>query len=179
MLQLDFSGVPHLTTDRLLMRSISVQDLEALHQLRLNEEVNVMVGRVTPTDLSQTLQYIDKIEDLVEKKECLYWVLTLKEQNELIGIVCCWNFDVQNEIVEIGYEMLTEFQGRGLMKEALKRIINYSFSDLKARLITAFPSIVNVSSVALLTALNFQLADKPHSNIHTNVAGMVTYVLKK
>lgn len=116
---------------------------------------------------------------MVERKESLYWVITLKEENSLIGTICCWNFDVQNEIVEIGYEMLPEFRGRGLMKEALKKVIEYTFDGLNAKLITAFPSGVNDRSVGLLEALGFQLEDKCYNNKHTNVTDMVTYTLKK
>jgi len=179
MLTLNFSDFPKLTTERVLLRRICAEDLESIHQLRSDQAVNIMIGRETPVNLSQSSEFIIKIEDLVEKRECLYWVLATKEENSLIGTICCWNFDVQNEIVEIGYEMLPEFRGRGLMKEALNKVIEYTFEGLNAKLITAFPSGVNENSVAILKALNFQLEDKSYNNKHTNVADMVTYVLKR
>ncbi|WP_316819309.1 GNAT family N-acetyltransferase [Pedobacter nyackensis] len=179
MLKLDFSAVPHLTTERLLLRSIDAQDLKAIHQLRSDEAVNIMVGRETPTALSQSREFITKIGDLVENRECLYWVLAFKEENSLIGTISCWNFDIENEIVEIGYEMLPEFRGKGLMKEALKKVIEYTFQRLNAKLITAFPSGVNANSVGLLKALNFQFSNNPYNNKHTNVADIVSYILKK
>jgi ribosomal-protein-alanine N-acetyltransferase len=179
MLTLNFSEFPKLTTQRVLLRGICAQDLESIHRLRCDEAVNIMVGRETPTNLSQSREFIAKIENLVERKESLYWVIALKEENSLIGTICCWNFDVQNEIVEIGYEMLPEFRGRGLMKEALKKVIEYTFDGLNAKLITAFPSGVNDRSVGLLEALGFQIEDKSYNNKHTNVTDMVTYTLKK
>lgn len=179
MLNLNFSEFPQLTTDRLLLRNTIAQDLASLHQLRSDQDVNILVGRETPTTLSQTEAFIVRIQGLIEKKESLYWVLSLKGQDRLIGTACCWNFDVQNEVVEIGYEMLPEFQGRGLMKEALQKLIAYTFDVLNAQLITAFPSGVNVKSIALLKSLNFQLEDQSYSNSHTDIADLVTYVLKK
>ncbi len=179
MLTVGFSEFPKLITERIILRRICAQDLESIHQLRCDQAVNIMVGRETPTNLSQTLGFITKIETMVEKRECLYWVIAFKEGNSLIGTICCWNFDVQNEIVEIGYEMLPEFRGRGLMKEALNKVIDYTFEELNAKLITAFPSVVNENSVALLKALNFQLENKSYNNKHTNVADTVTYVLKR
>lgn len=179
MLTLNFSEFPKLTTDRMLMRPICAQDLEAIHRLRSDRAVNILVGRETPTNLSQTEEFIAKIEGMVERRECMYWGLALKEENSLIGTICCWNFDVQNEIVEVGYEMLPEFRRRGLMKEALSKVIEYSFESLNAKLITAFPSGVNDRSVGLLEALNFQLADNSDYNKHTNVADTVAYALKR
>lgn len=179
MLNLNFSEFPKLTTERVILRRIGAQDLESIHKLRCDRAVNVMVGRETPTNLSQTQEFITKIENMIEKRESLYWVITFKEENSLIGTICCWNFDIQNEIVEIGYEMLPEFRGRGLMKEALNSVIDYIFEELNAKLITAFPSGVNENSVALLKGLNFQLEDKFYHNQHTDVADIVSFVLKR
>lgn len=178
MLKLDFSSFPILNTSRLVLRCISAEDVQAVHQLRCDQAVNVMVGRQAPDSLSQTMDFINRIEAMVEKKDCLYWVMASRNGNGLIGTICCWNFDIENEVVEIGYEMLPEFRGQGLMKEALKKVIDYTFTELHANLITAFPSRDNVKSVALLKALNFQLADSSYNNKHTNIANMVTYVLK-
>ncbi|MFA4868858.1 MAG: GNAT family N-acetyltransferase [Pedobacter sp.] len=179
MLTLNFSAVPYLMTDRLILRTLGVPDLEAIHKLRSDHAVNVMVGRETPMQLSQSREFIRKIEGLVENRECLYWVIAFKEEHSLIGTICCWSFDIENEIVEIGYEMLPEYRGMGLMKEAVKKVIDYTFQNLNAKLLTAFPSGVNSDSVGLLKALNFQLSDDFYNNKHTNVADMVCYALKK
>lgn len=179
MLTLDFFKVPYLTTERLVLRSLGSQDLQAIHELRSDREVNLMVGREAPAELSESREFIERIAGMVEKREGLYWVLDLKEKDGLIGTICCWNFDVEDEIVEIGYELLPEFRGKGLMKEAMKKVIDYTFENLNARLITAFPSGVNADSVGLLKGLSFQLRDESYNNKHTNVPDMVSYVLKK
>jgi ribosomal-protein-alanine N-acetyltransferase len=179
MLNVDFSPFPQLTTERLLLRNISAQDLELIHKMRCDQAVNAMVGRETPTSLRQTEEFIEKIERMINANESMYWVICLKEDHRLLGAVCCWNFDVQNEIVEIGYEMLPEFQRKGIMEEALKRVIEYTFDQLNARVITAFPSAVNINSVSLLKKLHFQLEDKEYNNTHDDVEDILTYTLKK
>lgn len=178
MLDVDFSLFPQLTTERLLLRSISDQDLEPIHKMRSDAAVNAMVGRETPSSLKQTEEFISKIEQLIKRNESMYWVISSKEDDRLLGTVCCWNFDVQNEIVEIGYEMLPEFQRKGIMEEALKMVIIYTFEKLNARVITAFPSAVNINSVSLLKKLNFQLGDKAYNNTHDDVDDILTYTLK-
>lgn len=178
MLNVDFSPFPELTTERLLLRTISVNDLEPIHKMRCDQAVNAMVGRATPSSLKQTEEFILKIEQMIKGNESLYWVISLKEDHRVLGAVCCWNFDVQNEIVEVGYEMLPEFRRKGIMEEALKRVIEYTFDQLNARVITAFPSAVNINSVALLKKLNFQLEDKAYNNTHDDVDDILTYILR-
>jgi ribosomal-protein-alanine N-acetyltransferase len=95
-----------------------------------------------------------------------------------MGTVCLWNFDPENEIVEIGYEMLPEFQGRGIMSEAIKAVTAYTFEEIKAKIITAFPSADNVNSVAILKKLNFEFENKKYNNTHENVNNIVTYTLR-
>lgn len=48
MLILNFCAVPDLITERLILRTLGPQDLEAIHKLRSDHEVNIMVGRETP-----------------------------------------------------------------------------------------------------------------------------------
>jgi ribosomal-protein-alanine N-acetyltransferase len=175
MLNVDFSIFPSLTTERLLLRNLSPDDLEAIHRLRCDESVNIMIGRKAPSALIETRQFISKIEGLVHDNQCIYWVVSLKEDRQLLGTVCCWNFDVQNGIVELGYEMLPEFRGKGIMTEAIKKVMEYAFGDLNARLITAFPSALNTNSVSLLKKIGFQPDDKSYNNSHTEVEKLLTY----
>ena len=175
---LDFKNFPQLKTERLWLRSIENTDTALIHKLRSDETANKFVGRDNSSTLEKAQEYIIKIKDLTEKNECMYWIISLKEDNEGIGSVCLWNFDYENEIVEIGYEMLTEFQGRGIMTEAIKKVIEYAFTVLKARIITAFPSSDNSNSVAILEKLNFETDQNTYHNTHQSVENLVTYTLR-
>lgn len=175
---LDFKKFPQLTTERLVLRNIESTDAPLIHKLRSDEVVNQFVGRDNSSTVEKAKEFILKIQNLVGKNEGLYWIIRLKENNDLIGTVCLWNFDTKNEIVEIGYEMLPEFQGRGIMSEALKAVLAHTFEVMKARIITAFPSSDNINSVAILKKLNFESEDKKHNNTHENVTNLVTYTLR-
>ena len=178
MLNLDFINFPTLKTDRLILRNVLDKDFELFHKLHSDPIVNSFVGRENSYSFEKAQTYIVRIDGLVKKKECLFWVITLKTDDNLIGSVCCWNFDLENGIVEIGYEMLSEFQGKGIMTEALKSVIEFTFSEMKASIITAFPSSDNLSSVTILKRLNFKFEDKPYNNKHENVENIVTYTLR-
>ena len=178
MLNLDFINFPTIKTDRLILRNVLDKDYELFHTLHSDPIVNAFVGRENSSNLEKAQAYILRMGALVKKKECLFWVITPKNNDNLIGSVCCWNFDLENGIVEIGYEMLSEFQGKGIMTEALKSVIEFTFSKMKASVITAFPSSDNLSSVAILKKLNFKFENNPYNNKHENVENIVTYTLR-
>ncbi|WP_428229548.1 GNAT family N-acetyltransferase [Flavobacterium sp.] len=175
---LDFKKFPLLTTERLLLRNIENTDAELIHKLHSDEIVNAFVGRDNASTLKKAAEYIIKIQNLVAKNECIYWIIQLKESDNLIGSVCLWNFDPENEIVEIGYEMLAEFQGKGIMSEAIKKVVSYTFEEMNAKIITAFPSSNNSNSVALLKKLNFEFENKKYNNTHEKIKNLVTYTLR-
>lgn len=175
---LDFKNFPQLLTDRLILRNVENTDVALIHKLRSDEIVNAFVGRDNSSTLEKAKDYILKMQNLIQKNECIYWVINLKESKDLIGCVCLWNFDSENEIVEIGYEMLSEFQGKGIMSEALKKVIEYAFEEMKAKIITAFPSADNSNSVVILKKLNFEFEEHKYNNTHENVKNLVTYTLR-
>ena len=176
---LNFKNFPQLKTERLLLRNLENSDVALLHKLRSDEIVNAFVGRDNSSTLQEALDYIIKIQNLTAQNECIYWVITLKESNDLIGCICLWNFDIENEIVEIGYELLTEFQGKGLMNEAIKKVIQHAFEEIKVKVITAFPSSDNSNSVKALQKLNFEFENKRYNNAHENIKNLVTYTLRR
>jgi ribosomal-protein-alanine N-acetyltransferase len=175
---LDFKNFPQLQTDRLILRNIENTDADLIHKLHSDEIVNAFVGRDNSSTLQKAKEYILKMQNLIEQNKCIYWVICLKESNDLIGSVCLWNFDPENEIVEIGYEMLTEFQGKGIMSEAIKKVIAYAFEEIQAKIITAFPSSDNINSLAMLKKMNFEFEDKKYNNTHEKVKNLITYTLR-
>lgn len=76
--------------------------------------------------------------------------------DKLIGTICLWNINQENYSAEIGYELHPEWQGKGIMKEALSKIIDYGFQKMKLKEIEAFTNPLNDSSTRLLEKNNFK-----------------------
>src|SRR5689334_22699067 len=117
MKQLDFSIFPVLKTSRLVLRELSAQDALQIHSLRSDPKIASMTGRVPSTGIEDAMVHIYKVKKLVENNVSVYWAISLLEDPTLIGTICLWNFDLENAVVEIGYELLPEFQGKGIMRE--------------------------------------------------------------
>ena len=67
----------------------------------------------------------------------------------------------ENDKCEIGYELLTNFQGQGIMKEALEKVIDYAFNTIKVKKIEAFFHRDNQRSIKLLEKLSFRNSNEP------------------
>ncbi|MDQ0640963.1 ribosomal-protein-alanine N-acetyltransferase [Pedobacter sp. W3I1] len=176
MKQLDFSTFPILETDRLILRRLSLEDAPVIYQLRSDVEVAALTGKAPFLHIDEAIAYINKINNLINKDESIYWVASYKGDTAMIGAACLWDFDIQKETVEIGYELLPEFQGKGIMVEIVTCILRYAFEVMGVKTIVAFPSSDNPPSVKLLEKLGFQLAPGHFKNTHVNVPGLLTYI---
>ena len=94
--------------------------------------------------------FIDKINTGVADNEWLYWAITLKNDNKLIGTICFWNIVSEENKAEIGYVLHPAMQDRGLMQEATTRVIEYGFENIKLGSIEAVLHPGNAKSVTLL-----------------------------
>ena len=83
-----------------------------------------------------------------------YWPLFLKETDEFIGCCGLRPYDLDKGIYEIG---IPDFRGKGLASEAIKRVIKYSFEELKANDLFAGHHPKNESSKKILTKMGFNL----------------------
>ncbi|NII81302.1 MULTISPECIES: GNAT family N-acetyltransferase [unclassified Pedobacter] len=177
MKPLDFSTFPVLETDRLVLRKLSLEDAPVIYQLRSDVEVAALTGKAPFLHVNEAIAYINKIDKLINNDESIYWVASYKGDHAMIGAACLWNFDIQNETAEMGYELLPEFQGKGIMVETITRILKYAFEVIGIKTIVAFPSIDNPPSIKLLEKMGFEIASEDYQNTHIDVPGMLCYIL--
>ncbi len=160
-----------LTTERLLLREIRLEDAEEIFRLRADERVNALIDRRTATSIDDATAFIQKILANSANNEGLMWVITLAGQPKLIGTITYWHIEWENSKAEIGYEMLPEYHGKGLMTEALKKVIDFGFNKLGFKIIVADPKAINTPSVKLLEKLGFKLT-------HEIEGGYLNYELR-
>jgi ribosomal-protein-alanine N-acetyltransferase len=101
--------------------------------------------------------FISKINDGIHNNEWIYWAISLKDDPTLIGTICLWNFSEDTTAAEIGYELDPAFHGKGIMSEALKKIIEFGFNEIELNSIEAYTHSKNEVSKKLLQKYNFKL----------------------
>lgn len=156
---MNFTPFPELITDRLLLRQLQITDWKEIVFLRSDREVNRFVKRPQAKNKTEALAFIDKITTATKNNESLYWCITLKKYPEMIGSISLWNFSKDLKTGEVGYDLNPKFQGKGIMNEAMKAILNFGFINLQFERIEAFTHRDNEASKKLLLKNNFKLVN--------------------
>ncbi|MGB4843261.1 MAG: GNAT family N-acetyltransferase [Ferruginibacter sp.] len=152
----NFTPFPTLTTKRLTLRQLSESDAKEILSLRSNALINKYLGRQPSKTLDDALNFIRKTNEYIKDSPLKYWAITLNGNEKLIGTVCLFDYSEELKKCEIGYELLTAYQGQGIMIEATKKIIEYAFLTVGLKTIDAFTHKDNQSSTKLLQKLNFE-----------------------
>jgi [ribosomal protein S5]-alanine N-acetyltransferase len=156
MVTRNFIPFPILTTDRLTLRQLSTADKQDVFTLRSAPEINKYLDRQPSRTIEDAINFINTINNSIKKNDSLYWAITLTNSKTFVGTICLFNFSGENNKCEMGYELLTNFQGQGIMKEAAEKVIDYVFETVKLQKIEAFTHIDNQQSTKLLEKLGFK-----------------------
>ena len=156
-----FTPFPILKTERLTLRQLVVNDEQEIFTLRSDSEINKYLDRQLSNTIDDARNFINKVNENINKNDSLYWAITLSDKNVLIGTICLFSFSDETDKCEIGYELLTNFQGQGIMTEALEKVIDFAFNTIKVQKIEAFFHIDNQSSIKLLEKFSFKDSNKP------------------
>jgi [ribosomal protein S5]-alanine N-acetyltransferase len=168
----NFTAFPILTTERLTLRQLSTDDQQNIFALRSDTEINKYLDREPSKTIEDAINFINKINDNIQKCNSIYWIITLTKTKTFVGTICLFNFSNEKNSCEIGYELMTKFQCKGIMKEAIEEVIDYAFQTLQFQKIVAVTHSGNQRSTKLLTKFNFLQSletdnENPDFNIFT------------
>jgi ribosomal-protein-alanine N-acetyltransferase len=161
MLNRTFTPFPILITERLTLRQPEMNDEQEIFTLRSDSEINKYLDRQISNTINDARNFINKVNENTNNSESLYWAITLRDKNILVGTICLFAFSDENYKCEIGYELLTNFQRQGIMKEAVEKVIDYAFNTIKVKKIEAFLHKDNQSSIKLLEKFSFRNSNEP------------------
>lgn len=155
---------PEITTENLLLRKLTIEDKEAIYIIRSDKENTKYAGFEPYADIPRAERFINGLAEDLENGEVAFWGITLKESNQVIGTICLMPYDDLDHTVEIGYELTPEFKGKGIMREAMKTLVEYCFNSLSMKCICAETHLQNKPSLKLLEHFKFIEGDKEPVN---------------
>ena len=153
---INFTPFPVLKTERLTLRQLVTRDANEIFALRSDINVNKYLGRNSSKSIDDAQVFIQTINENIQKNISIYWAITLNGTDKLIGTICLFDFSNDNLKVEIGYELLPAFQGKGIMQEATSKVIDFGIQHIGLNSIEAYTHSENQSSTRLLEKLNFK-----------------------
>ena len=91
-----------------------------------------------------------------EKYKVQYWPIFMKDTNEFMGCCGLRPYDLEKNIYEVGIHILPQYWGKGIASEALNKVIEYAFEELKVSNLFAGHNPENSASKKLLTKVGFR-----------------------
>ncbi|MBI2968325.1 MAG: GNAT family N-acetyltransferase [Bacteroidetes bacterium] len=161
MLDRIFTPFPTLTTERLILRQLSIDDDKEIFALRSDNKVNKYLDRQPSETIEDARRFINKVSQSIKKSDLIYWAITMADKNNLLGTICLFDFSDEKNKCEIGYELLPDFQGQGIMKEATSKIIEFGIRTVGLEEIEAFTHKDNQNSTKLLEKFGFKKSTEP------------------
>lgn len=141
-----YRDLPKLETERLILRKISLEDIDDIHTYASNPEVSEYVFWEAHETRSATVEYVKMILALYEEGKIAPWGIQCKKDNKLIGTVDFVSWQPQHKTAEIGYALSMDYWGRGIATEAAKELIRFGMNEMELVRIQAKALVANKGS---------------------------------
>jgi RimJ/RimL family protein N-acetyltransferase len=105
-------------------------------------------------DIEEAERFIDGVHDGFLQGTLFQWGIDLR--GRLIGTVTLHSIDTDHRRAEIGFVLVEELWGRGLMTEALGLVLDHAVDVMNLHRLEADVDPRNLASLALLTKLGFE-----------------------
>ena len=156
MLEIKFDKFPVFETERLFLRQIIAEDANDMFELRTNERVLRYTDRPKMKNIQEAVDLIKTISDAFENNNGIAWSIDSKETMKTAGHITYWKIIKEHHRAEIGYTLFPEYWGKGLMTEAINKVIDFGFSKMKLHSIEANVNPNNLPSIKLLERIGFK-----------------------
>lgn len=153
--KLNFNPFPLLKTERLLLRQLKASDDKLIFEYQSSKDNFKFVDMPVYAGIEEAEKYIIKMNTGVENNKWIIWAISDIETNRILGTICIWNISMEQSKAELGYGLFPGNLGKGIMSEALKKVIEYGFESMGLKIIEAYTNVLNEKSIALLERNNF------------------------
>jgi [ribosomal protein S5]-alanine N-acetyltransferase len=163
---ISFTPFPILEAENLLLRGMSLADKQDIFSMRADTRMHVYTDTKPDATIADTEAYIRKMLAGVEANQWIIWAIEHKPTRKVIGSVSIWHIDEEQLTGELGYGITPDYQSKGLMKEALLRVIDFGFHSMRLHTLLAYTEEENLHSKKLLQRCGFRFTgqiDEPGS----------------
>lgn len=156
----NFISFPNLETEKLKLRRMNHNDINDLFEMRNDSRMIEFSDSKIDENKDETRAYIDKMNKGIDESKWIVWAIEHKLTKRVIGSISIWNFNSALKSGELGFGIIPDYQGKGLMKEALLKVAEYGFKVINLKFLDAYTEENNRRSRSLLKSCNFTEVDK-------------------
>ena len=154
------ASFPVLFAERLLLREFTMEDIPAVFTIFSREDVNIWTETDTMRTIEEAETRVKSRMNLFHERMGIRWAVTLRENpQDVIG--SCGYFTVRRgtKTVETGYDLHPDYWNKGLMTEALREMVRFSFGSGSMVPVHRMEALVmpeNIPSIRVLEKLGFE-----------------------
>lgn len=123
----------YLETDRLILRDYAVDDFDDYFRLKTDDQTMYYMNDIKLDSIESAREdFAQVMEDMVSNDRKYFFLhMELKENHEQVGSIGYTVVDNTpvGKIVHMGYFTYPKFWGNGYTTEALKKVIEYAFTE--------------------------------------------------
>lgn len=145
---------PVFTTERLRLSRITDADIESVFRGLSDARVIEFYG-VSYHTLEATQEQMEWFARLEDTGTGLWWKISSASEQRFIGCLGLSSLSREHRKAEIGFWLLPDFWGQGLLAEAVPPVVDYAFTELGIHRIEAFIESENRKSKRAMEKLGF------------------------
>lgn len=146
---------PILRTERLLLRQFVDDDLENVFKGLSHPDIIKYYG-VSFQTLEATKEQMTFFADLEKNETGIWWAVCSADNKIFYGAGGLTSLSKEHKKAEIGFWLISDFWGNGIMKEAMPLLCDYGFDNLGLHRIEGFVESENMNCKNAMAKLDFQ-----------------------
>ncbi len=173
-LALAFKKFPTLETERLLLRPITLDDVDAIFRVMSDPQVIRYFGQLPMGSRTEAVQRVEGIQAAFQERRGTRWAITHRVTGEFLGSCGFWRLEYVHERGELGYELAPPWWGRGVMTGAVGAALTFGFVTMGLHSVEAQIHPANRGSRRVLEKLGFVQEGYFHENYYDPVEATFT-----
>lgn len=145
-----------IKTDRLVLRPLSINDLDTVHTYASDPENTRFMMRLPNDTKEETAQFLSNVTEEWKKASPDFYEFAITLDGKQIGAISC-ALNEQKDEGELGWIINKRYWKMGYAAEAAFAIKDFAINTLKIRMLTANCDSRNADSYRLMEKIGLQL----------------------
>jgi ribosomal-protein-alanine N-acetyltransferase len=125
-----YQNLPRLETLRLVLRKATQKDVSDIFVYSSDTEVTHYLRWGPHRTIGDTEKYVDKVLQQYIQGQDGPWLIEDKDKHTVIGHIHIMEIEIQHQKAQVGFVLSKRYWNKGIMTEALKKVIGYTITYL-------------------------------------------------
>lgn len=166
--------IPRLETQRLILRGLCEEDLDAYAEMYGDSEVVRYIGSGKPLSRQQSWRSMAMMLGHWQLRGYGMWAVEERQSSEMIGRIGCWQPEGWPGF-EIGWMLRRAYWGHGFATEGAKAAMDYAFGEMQQSRVMSLISPENSASRRVAQ----KLGEKPEGTTKILAGEVVIYGIRR